>query len=399
MYFFSTPVTGQQPYIAFNSGSALPPQSYAITVALPNLFASPPSNLPQTTTLSLTAGSGALAYNLSVATNGPAWTFDNTSIRASVSSDVVSFLKQVEAAGALNGAIPLLQQVIAQYLPLTFGESLYYRYGYNPTLGYIDLQPGMRLRLDFETYQQPNTKGSALINGFVGVGSSYIQVVEKIGSNGSLVTSFSPLMSMLTSMSVTPNLGGGGGAVDLFGIYSQPAIPSAYFRLFYPKTLSSADSSGSAVISNNIAIVGASSFSAMDAATTQYFKNYTFPSNVTATFFRGRVMITPEIPVSLNGSGPTWVEVGTTLRQVLRGYTYVPRLGAGMSLPSAPNSPLQRWLQGFPSAGWSYLSTQNSQGKFNFGLSSSGSSNGYTLYASNVDSFDVPLHGGDNITF
>src|SRR5262249_19593872 len=157
---------------------------------------SAPKNLPSSSVISLTTGSGALAYNLSVTTSSPAWNFDNTPIRSAVSTGILQFLTQVEQASPLPGAVPLLQQVIAQYLPLTFAETLYYRYGSNPAMGYIDLQPGMRLRLDFEAFQQPNQKGAALLNGFVGAGSSYIQVVESIASNGSLLTSFSPLLAM-----------------------------------------------------------------------------------------------------------------------------------------------------------------------------------------------------------
>jgi len=401
MYFFSTPVSGQQPYLMFipGPGTSLPMPPFAITVGLPNLFSSAPKNLPSSSVISLTTGSGALAYNLSVTTSSPAWNFDNTPIRSAVSTGILQFLTQVEQASPLPGAVPLLQQVIAQYLPLTFAETLYYRYGSNPAMGYIDLQPGMRLRLDFEAFQQPNQKGAALLNGFVGAGSSYIQVVESIASNGSLLTSFSPLLAMSTYMSVAPNSGGGAGAVDLYGIYGQPATASPYFRLFYPKSLSSADSPGSTLIQNNIAVVGASSLASMDAATTQYRDSQTFPSNVTATFFRGRTMITPEIPVFLNNNVPIWVEVGTTLRQALRGYTYVPRLGPGFSFSTSwPNGLLQRWIQSFgPPQGWTYpgwVAPQPTQGRFSF----NSGNNGYFLYSSNVDSFDVPLHGGDNIS-
>jgi hypothetical protein len=84
----------------------------------------------------------------------------------------------------------------------------------------------------------------------------------------------------------------------------------------------SSNTSGNAGIAGNILIIGADYFADLEGATEQYVLNDNFngyDKKITITRFRGRAVITPEIPVEVNNS-VRFVPVGTTVRQLLSAY-------------------------------------------------------------------------------
>lgn len=386
-YYFSTPTTNVQPYVFWapqNQTSAFP-----IAICLPNLFTGTPT-LPITQgpfTIVSTNPVGA-TYKITVPVESSIWQFDNTPIRA-VRSDFTQLLVLLEQQGLVPGAAALVQQALSQYLPLTFAETLFYRYSFDPTHGYVDLLPGMRVRLDYQVHQAIDPSSTDYLNGFVGSGTSYLEVVNT-PTGTALLTGFNPFLALLQRTAVAPNHGGAAGPIDLSG----QAFAYPYFRLFYPQNYPSSDSTGSVGIADNPVIVGAGSLSDLNAATQSYVSNGNFGSTtVGAAFFRGRVTVTPEIAISLFDS-LTYVPLGSTVRQLLSRLTNVPRLG-GIQI-GLPSQFFYRWMvavyQSSTPPTWKFPALAD--GVFSF----ANSPGGYQRYTPVLDSLDVPVHGGDYLS-
>src|SRR5919198_1292001 len=129
-------------------------------------------------------------------------------------ADFDNLLLKLETLGLKNGRLPLIRGWLAQALPQTFAETLYLRHGFDPVNRYVDLNPGMRLRIDFEAHQAVDPASSAL-NGFVGAGGTTADVVQLPSSQYGVVTAIDPFLSSLQGFAVPAPNGGAGGGADL----------------------------------------------------------------------------------------------------------------------------------------------------------------------------------------
>lgn len=147
-------------------------------------------------------------------------------------------LDALEMKGYLfTGGAAIILQRIAEALPLSFKEMLTYRYNFNPSDRYIDLQAGMRLRVDFAA-QQFIAPGSN-INGFVGAG--YYEFFCQIRDiNGNPRLTFDAFSGNMAAMDRQLPLGEIASVVDLQGIDTS----RRYWRLFYPAQIPSGVGNG-----------------------------------------------------------------------------------------------------------------------------------------------------------
>ena len=333
-YYVSPPTAGQLPYVFFNLPSGLnPPVDIVITLPA-ELYGpqqQPITSGPFTFSTSPTAATITLAGQ-------PIWDFSDTSqpIRAAIRQAYDGFILQLEKPGNIPPQwIRQIQDMIASCMPSTFQESLYFRYRFDAANGYVDLVPGMRLRVDYAAYQfiysanQPN--GNALLDGFVGGSTAHLHVRGALvpGTGGEAIV-FDPFFGSLAHSSVAANKGGAAGVLDLVGsAYQKP-----YYRLFYPKTLASSDGPGVSDTTQNVTLVGASTLADLNTATNAYLANQTVPvgATIAASFFRGRAAVIPEIGIFLQ-TLPIYVSLGTTIRQVYAGYNSISR-AAGQTFPA-----------------------------------------------------------------
>lgn len=401
-YYFSQPASNQQPYVYWANGPVTTPTVAALT--LPAIFTTPltsPLVSGSFTMTGVTTGNG-LVYNQLAIAGGDVTTFDNTPIRSALRADVLAFLLALEAQGLTPGSLELVQQMLALYLPVTFTETLFYRYGFDPANGYVDLRPGMRLRFDFEAHQKIDPAPNDVLNGFVGSGTSYYEIAETASPTSTLLAGLDPFLASVVNPAVAPNTGGGGGAIDMHG----QAFAYPYFRLFLPKSFSSADSTGSAGLGQSFVLFGATTRKDLEAATTSYLTTATFGSvsGVAATF-RGRTVVTPEISMFLLGDA-TWVPIGTTVRHLVRRYAIVPRglspQTASFNLPSQFFSrPMTSFNASQTGQDWTLTWTFPLfvPGQFNFTTNSQSYNGGFQTYSNVLDSFDLPVTGGDDLSF
>jgi hypothetical protein len=249
--------------------------------------------------------------------------------RAAVREAHRGFLEKLEQAGTPPAGMRLIRDAVAAALPQTFDETLYYRFGFDPDKGYVDLEPGMRLRVDYQVFQAifpPRSGEEQYLNGFVGSGTAYYDLGSGLPGAppllGGLV--FNGFLSRLGPPELKqPAKGGAGGIIDLH----KPGFGRPWYRLLYPAEFPGGDTPGWVGTSQNATLVGARTRADLERATEQYLARGTVGDlPVETLYFRGRAAVIPEIPVLVNDN-PVYVPVGTTARQLLERYAPVPRLG------------------------------------------------------------------------
>ncbi len=377
-YWFSAPDGANQPYLYVAATQGTQP---TLSLPLDDVFVTPPSgSLPAAAPFSMAKGTAPFAYQVNV--EASVWKFDTSAIRPTVRAAFDSFLQALDAQGLKPGRLHQIRGWLAQALPQTFAESLYFRYGFDPATRAVELSPGMRLRIDFQAHQAVDP-GSTPLNGFVGAGRSYVEVRQTAGAQGGLVLGFDPFLAQLQGMSVGASAGAG-GAIDLQGAAFQ--LP--YWRLLYPHSYTSSGGPGYQYAQQNPVLVGAPTRAALETATTQYGKDGTVPAPAVGVFFRGRAAPIPEFPVLFQGA-LSWCTLGTTLRDLVAGFGPAPWVAGTVTVPSQFCNRLLTPLGGSGSLSWKVIAP--------YALVHLDAT--FYNYGPTLDSLDMPLVGGDSIAF
>lgn len=338
--FYPLPVssTDNAPYIVRSSTNQVAASD--ITFAFPDLFISAPATLPNVGAFKLEANpsSAVYPYKLTVASGSSAWKFDEAS-REVLAADFLNFLKKMEMPDGANvlikdGALAMVRQSIALGLPLLYSEILSYMYAFNPDShkgGYVDLVPGMRLRVDGEAYQStpPNNNQAGYITGGSAAYEihSYVYIDEQTSAK-TLKTGFDAFLSTITRTTVPSPIGsgvnnGGAGIIDLYT--SGGRLP--YYRLLYPGSLRDPKYTGLLSQTDLPVVLGALNYNTLLTATDQYINTGSFSglTGIYPFFFRGRSIPVAEIAVTLNGER-RWVQVGATVANLLETEGMMPQL-------------------------------------------------------------------------
>jgi hypothetical protein len=211
-----------------------------------------------------------------------------------------------------------VRQSLALGLPLLFSEQLKFMYGFDPdaqTGGFVDLVPGMRLRVDSEVQQLTPPANNQM--GYVPAGMSTYDIQSYVQGQ-SLDTGFDAFLSAIGRPTVPTALrqpnAGGGGVIDLYNADGR----KPYFRLLYPSAIRDPKYTGLVDESTLPVILGAESYNALVAATGQYVSqgNFTGMTGIFPFYFRGRATLTPEISASLNGQS-CWLALGSTVANLI----------------------------------------------------------------------------------
>jgi hypothetical protein len=271
------------------------------------------------------SGLPALPYKLTIAASATAWTFNTASIRPLLQQAYVAFLKNIEnppgqtpPPGATPYGIALVQAAIACALPQTFAEQLYYNFGFSTTsgsgAGYIDLRPGMILRVTASDYISIQGSVPTWINGY-GPSASIDFEIGSYNAGANWRTGFNAFLSTLSSLGAlavsTPALSTGytqaglAGAIDLY--YTQFLQP--FYRLYVPSTINTAWGTGTNSTQSNFTLVAAAKYGELQSTTVN-------PSTNPTAYFRGRTTVQVMIKVMVNGM-ERLVPVGTTLGNLL----------------------------------------------------------------------------------
>jgi len=253
--------------------------------------------------------------------------------RAALMGNFATFVAAVEAelelAGVLvPGATAIVAQQVADLIAAPLLETLFYRYRFSPgtalgTTSYVDVRPGMRLRVDTEVRQFVTP--SSPLNASIATGSLSIQVASS-PSGATRTTAFDPLLATIRAPKVAgtpPTPVQSGGLLDL----SPVAAIRRHWRLLYPDSVVSPTDPGDTTIAKNVTLLGADTLTDLDNATSSWPKS-PGGSAVTAIFL-GRALALPEIPVWTSNSnrGVTALEylsIGTTIANLVERFGPIP---------------------------------------------------------------------------
>ncbi|MBI1766473.1 MAG: hypothetical protein HYR56_34130 [Acidobacteria bacterium] len=225
------------------------------------------------------------------------------------------------------GATFRIGQQIADNLPAPLTDTLFYRYalssGLPPLNGnaYVDLRPGMRMRV--ETEMKQFTAPGAPSNFYVGSGRFLYYISSIPNGSGPRQVVFDPFLGALRAPVIqgagtTPLVAGG-----LFDLQPVSGLQT-YWRLFYPASIPPPSATGDTKIGDNVALLGAATLAALNQATSEYPNPGA--ESLTAVFL-GRAVIVPEIPIWLTVNGEAaleYVSLGTTITQIIERFTAVP---------------------------------------------------------------------------
>lgn len=311
-------------------------------------------------------------------------------------ANFTQFLLQVEAlesTALVPGTARLIAARIADQLPAPLIETLFWRYGlstgaYQGTLPYVDLHPGMRLRVDGAISQFVNP--GAPQNSYVIGPRTHLQLGSTPTAAGARDICFDGLLGAIRAPTVEPpspqpaGATAAAGAVDL----DQTGGARPYWRLIYPTAVPSPEDPGDLSIAHNVTLLGAPTLQALETATRAYPKLEPGgnPANVYLAFL-GRALPVPEIPVFVTVRDSTsmqWVAVGTTLAHLIEQF---------QSLPLNP----QQTLLGANGFRRPTGSAPNEQITAPLTLTTSSSGSG-PLAALRPEMFDLPLIAGDGVT-
>lgn len=289
-----------------------------------------------------------------------------------------ALLSDIQVNALTYAQFNLLRQRIVERLPLDYNQVLKYYYGWHIKEGYIDLHPGMRLRIDLQHYQFVQASDPTARKGFVGGGSLYIPVnsyAYPLDQNSPLQGTVPPYSQklgfgpFLSSIGTHVELGiqekGAGGLIDLL----EKGNRKAFYRLVYPNQFATGPDSERVV-----KIVGADNYADLLNESKE---------GVISFFFRDRAMITPEIQIFVSDKA-VFVPIGTTLRQLAEMYDNVPGAGLGQDIAAftGKSRPLRLIHEGV-----------NSKPEYRFLHFAADTSQ------SNTDLLDLPVIKGDRYYF
>jgi hypothetical protein len=255
----------------------------------------------------LTIANGALAFD-DVPRTGVMWCYN-------------ALLTAAETQGASGAGINVLQQAIARAMPQTFDETLYYAYGLRAQTPWIDLRPGMVLRVAFTDYAAMPAKAPDWSTGYGGGAVVDYAIDDFYGAaDGVWQVGFDAFLSWLaTSMLTTVSppepsgsgpglaLSGGADAADL----AFMGFRTPFHRLFFPRNLQKPSKPADSQPDHNFAIAATAKYGDLPSTPT--------PSGtVNVAHFRGRAVLRPCIRVWLDGAERV-VPVGTTVGNLLDG--------------------------------------------------------------------------------
>ena len=367
-YFFT--VVGQMPLMYLGDRTASPDQVQ--TTTLPQIFSS------ISDANSVTSGAFSLIQSNTSCTLAIAPTGATATDISTLEADYQTFLTLLESqtTGLIPGALNVVKIRIAERLPMTIDRLLYYYYGLDTTNGAVDLQGGMRLRVDYQNYQFVHPADKTANTGFVSSGSAYYHLNSSLAPTSTGISSqlsFDPFLLTVQPF-VKSDIAtlGASGIIDVFGAgYEQP-----YFRLIYPSQLSEVASQGTERVPT---LVGAPTLTALNTATGDFQDSGVVPTTGTdlnVFSFRGRATVIPEIAVFIQGQ-PVFVPLGTTLRQLCE---------QSVGVPAALPSQVLSQYTGLPRFSRVLHDGVSSQPSYRF---------------VNLDPrlFDLPLVKGDRIAF
>jgi hypothetical protein len=201
----------------------------------------------------------------------------------------------------------LVRDRIVENLPLPFSEALSYRYTYEPTEGFLDLEPGMRLHIERVDLRNPSADDWTAAN-YLGTTTVDYEVLQT-GSEIRLDLERRGASPRISTASTSGTL--------LTGIPETQISRARFYRLFYLTKFVPSERQRAAILvgaqtADQLADSGARTRHnpQVDCTTLKELR-------IACVAFEGATTVTVEVPISVNGQHVYW-PVGSELQDVVR---------------------------------------------------------------------------------
>jgi hypothetical protein len=222
---------------------------------------------------------------------------------------VLAELDHLQQEGCFSDADSIIRNFILQSMPMEPPESLFNYYGYRPNRSGLDLNPGMRLKIERAYFRAAKNGEEAQTPDPVGV--SFVYFDAKLASNGKI--QFRRVGDVrFTPASLKNEIQNNGSEFELISI-----LPEFKYRLVFYTLLVAKEKKLSA------AIIGASNASQLDEFDHELrllpdggCKNFASTPGVACVEFNGLVTVTCQIRVELNGKSKL-IDWGTRVKDLV----------------------------------------------------------------------------------
>lgn len=331
---------------------------------------------------------------------------DRRAVRA-VFSKFRNDLSVLEANGNLiKGGAETVYERVVRSLPLRLDDILHYSFGLNTELPtdedmsrfrYIDLKPGMKLRVEYESYNYTAPRGfeGSHLNSFRTDGVALYDITRDREGRISFDT-FSDILKPYT----TPQ---NGNTVDIHGLadLAEQRNKRKYGRIIFPVQFMKNDNvSQGQDVDRNITVALSDTIEELEALTEKYVGTNEIPTETETTtavilHFGRRVHVTPLIAIKVQGK-TEYLPVGTTIRNVVERVLNLPSVEINNENLSTVSVELKRWTQ--PSIwkpGYNLVPSTSiyEQTVIEFNAP------GKTFETTGMDQWDMPLLRGDELNW
>lgn len=216
-----------------------------------------------------------------------------------------------------------IQDMVAQMADLAYEELLFCACGYSGEGRCVDVKNGMRLLIEAEGYKPPlgasvSAEAGAYLPGYY-MGASSMYQVHSYGSGEEWKLGFDAFLAGMKEYTVQQIGGalerqnGEGGLIDLF----RSAARKPLYRIHYPVRMQDSQEAGTDYAPGNVCLIGADTYGQLVEATAcMNNEQQVTTAGVTLSYFRGRAVMVPKIPVVLDGVRE-YVSLGTTFENLL----------------------------------------------------------------------------------
>jgi hypothetical protein len=164
------------------------------------------------------------------------------------------------------------------------------------------------------------------LSGMVAGGALDVEIGGVLDASGTRRVSFEPFLGAIADPVIdnTP-VGPSSPQSAIAGVADLHAAGSLrrWYRLLYPPKLPPASGPGDLALGDSVTLVGAETRADLEAATTSFQSGTAAkamgPKSLVYSVLRGRATVVPKIAVNVLGQ-PTWVSVGTTVRDIVERY-------------------------------------------------------------------------------
>jgi hypothetical protein len=224
-----------------------------------------------------------------------------------IDAEFEAFLRQLHSFQVKHCLPPggdlVARRLVLENLPVPLAKTLLYKYSYRLGAGFLDLEPGMRLRIERAEFRPSPTHDQTLAT-YLGTRTAYYELSRNKGNQTNL---------KLTRMDATPGLP---PAPDLpESTLARRTVGMRVYRLFFATKFVPPNRQRAALL------IGTREANQLEEATHEIQGDpeigcSRFTPQIACVTFDGPVIASPELRVVVNGR-PTYVPVGSTLGNVL----------------------------------------------------------------------------------